>query len=273
LKKIVKLICKMEIINKKGNIYLTPSKEEVKVGDVVVSKFKEMHILTVNDSKSYAKTTVKQNIYVTSDEKIKEGDYTIYFDIWLCKILKHYGDQVLILKLKDNTETTVLIPEHKKIIATNDTSLFYTEQGILNHSTAEQDILPQPSQQFIEDFIKEYNNKNIITKVDIKYKKVPCDSKGEPIKGIFLKHISDPSISSEKCINQMASMFKETLLIEPHDNTIEIDFKSSQRKYSEKEVIALLHKYEKDMIYYGRDGYYSSAFPEATDNWAKENLK
>ena len=46
-----------------------------------------------------------------------------------------------------------------------------------------------------------------------------------------------------------------------------------QGSYTEEEVRKLLHKYEKGMLYYGRDGYYMDCFPEATDDWFEKNKK
>lgn len=43
------------------------------------------------------------------------------------------------------------------------------------------------------------------------------------------------------------------------------------KTYTQKEVEALVDKYEEDMAYYGRDSYYNVA--EAKEDWKKENLK
>jgi hypothetical protein len=43
--------------------------------------------------------------------------------------------------------------------------------------------------------------------------------------------------------------------------------------YTEEEVKILLHKYENDMIYYGRDCYYSNCFPQVTNDWFEQNKK
>lgn len=78
---------------------------------------------------------IYQHIYITSNEKIKEGDWK--YDTKLNIVIQHgsYTDGC------------------KKIIATTDTSLG----------------LPKPSQQYIEHYVAEYNKGNIITKVLVEY--------------------------------------------------------------------------------------------------------
>ena len=78
-----------------------------------------------------------QHLYIISDDEIKEGD-------WYCSpmgIISRYNG---IEKLPSNW---------RKIIAT----------------TEESSGLPQPSKQFIEKYIEEYNKGNIITDVLVEY--------------------------------------------------------------------------------------------------------
>ena len=81
-----------------------------------------------------------QHLYITSDEEIKEGDWYI-FNVGYASGVKQAD--------LDDIENIHLEIDPKKIIATTDTSL----------------ELPQPSQQFIEKYIEEYNKGNIITEV------------------------------------------------------------------------------------------------------------
>ena len=61
------------------NIHIIPTDEQIKnVGDLVKDKYGDIHIFTKNDGKEYGKTTTKLNIYITSDEEIKEGDWYLY---------------------------------------------------------------------------------------------------------------------------------------------------------------------------------------------------
>jgi hypothetical protein len=58
------------------NIHVLSTDKQIKnVGDLVKDKYGDIHIFTKNDGKEYGKTTTKLNIYITSDEEIKEGDW------------------------------------------------------------------------------------------------------------------------------------------------------------------------------------------------------
>jgi len=60
------------------NIHLLPTDKKIKnVGDLVKDQYGDIHIFTKNDGKEYGKTTTKLNIYITSDEEIKEGDWVL----------------------------------------------------------------------------------------------------------------------------------------------------------------------------------------------------
>ena len=176
-----------------------------------------------------------QHLFITSDEEIKEGDYTIYCSIWLCKILKHYGDQVLVVKVRDNTQIIVLIPEHKKIIATTDKNLVTKyderfEDVTINKNSLNQK-LPQPSQSFIEKYVEEYNKGNLITEVMVEY--------------------------NEKGIIQRGRGGERTITI--------CKIKDS---WSRQEVESLIREWASFTVT-GRGQWWK---PNDLDNWIKENL-
>lgn len=139
--------CKVVSIttNKKAQIHITPEG----------FMYKSVHefIQICKDYKSY-------HLYITSDDKIKEGDYylnTSNNKITIHKALSIYGGI-------DN------ICNNRKIISTTDSYLYY----ILNHNVDnkkfnQQKSLPQPSQSFIKKYVDEYNNGNIITEVMVEY--------------------------------------------------------------------------------------------------------
>jgi hypothetical protein len=77
-------------------------------GDLVKDKYGSIHIFTKNDGKEYGKTTTKLNIYITSDEEIKEGDWVIDKNGLLAKVI---------------TELTWHFINSKKIILTTDQDL------------------------------------------------------------------------------------------------------------------------------------------------------
>lgn len=108
------------------------------------------------------------HIYFTSDEKIKEGDHFLtnrngHWELQKCQKVCEDG---MIMSFEEEIamfqEDTYFVfrPENcKKIIATNDENL------VVNNKTAFAKLLPQPSQQFIEKYIEEYNKGNIINEI------------------------------------------------------------------------------------------------------------
>lgn len=87
-----------------------------------------------------------QNLYFLSDDEIKESDFG--YNI-ISKTIDVFTDSLLQNK-----------QYYKKIIATTDTL------GVSNLTTGK---LPNPSKEFIEVFIQEYNKGNIITEVMVEY--------------------------------------------------------------------------------------------------------
>ena len=98
---------------------------------------------------------INKHIYITSDEEIKEGDY--YYDNIVLQVRQWKSFMIY-----NNVQ-------HKKVIATTDTSLYIHQKETI--SLPERVFyLPQPSQQFVEKYIEEYNKGNIITDVLVEYK-------------------------------------------------------------------------------------------------------
>jgi hypothetical protein len=61
------------------NVFLLPTDKPIKtVGNLVKDQYGDIHIFTKNDSKEYGKTTTKLNIFITSDEEIKEGNWCLH---------------------------------------------------------------------------------------------------------------------------------------------------------------------------------------------------
>ena len=120
--------------------------------------------------------TNNQHLYIISDDKIKEGDWYIELDI---------NSLPLSIKKADYNKTNEfsLKPYSdycKKIIATTDTSLnkkHNCDCGATTYEGCSQclEILPQPSQQFIEKYIEEYNKGNIIKDVLVEYEEIYND--------------------------------------------------------------------------------------------------
>lgn len=153
-----------------------------------------------------------QHLYITSDkddEEIKERDYCI--------------DSGELFGPYERVD--ILIKPSYKIIASTDPSLG----------------LPLIPQQFINAFIEQYNEGNVIKETLVEYKEYEKDEEWSELR----------------------------LKVNP-DGVINIKFPKDN--FSREEVIELLHKYESDMTYFGRDSYYKGCFPEVTDDWANENL-
>ena len=123
------------------------------------------------------------------------------------EIINHKGKYYL------KTETG-----YREVLATTDSSLWRP-----SHKYASDVILlPQPSQQFIEKFIEEYNRGNVITDVLIEYELISNEE--------YFGNTINP--------DDDVPYFDERLKINSKDNTITI--KKVKDSYSREEVIELL---------------------------------
>ena len=143
--------------------------------------------------------TQLQNLYIISDDEIKKGDY-IYCTITnAIEIAKYNHDY--------------LIRDWKKVIATTNTSLYIHQKETI--SLPERVFyLPQPSKQFIEKYIEEYNKGNIITDVLVEY---------------------------EYLLDDRAVLPYWNLKVNTKDNTITI--KKLKETYNKEELCQILEKY------------------------------
>lgn len=104
-------------------------------------------------------TGKNQHLYIISDDVIKEDD-------WLYNLQSKKIRQCFSIE-----KNRLVYNEYdKKIIATSDNSLAVAIIDIEQYSF---DIvyLPQPSQSFIEKYIKQYNKENIITDIMVEYER------------------------------------------------------------------------------------------------------
>jgi hypothetical protein len=197
-------------MKKPAQVVMLPTNEKAKIGDIVMSKFDDIHILTKNDGKEYAKTVTSQHLYFLSNEEIKEGDWFIMNSCIVRQCSLHKGD------ILDTIGGLHHESVCKKIIATTDRSLglVVDQNGCLMQAYSK--FLPQIPQSFIEYFVAEYNKGNVITDVMVEY---DCDH------------------------NQMPERVIDVLKINP-DNTINISMPKDD--WSREEVIELLKKYSKE---------------------------
>ena len=196
---------------KKAQVIMLPTENKIN-GSIVKDIKEESKILHIKQ-KDYCEHEdfVAQHLYIISDDEIKEGDW--YFD----------GTDFIHKKSKHNNTLVDGNKQAKKIIATTDTSLINRRQmTFMDEATEWIYDLPQPSQQFIEKYIEEYNNGNIITDIEVEY--------------------SPSSITiqtySEQQINDNLKAL--TLKINPKDNTITI--KKLKKSWNREEVIELLNQ-------------------------------
>lgn len=206
---------------KEGMIYLKP-----KVG-IFNKTSSENHNNNVYDWNP-------QHLYIISDDEIKENDWCTNTggeikDSFPFKVTKEVMNNKFIKKIIATTDKSITIPGYNS----------FDEDDIVNC------YLPQPSQQFIEKYIEEYNKGNVIIDVLVEYNyELSCDEDehGNLIPELYLK-------------------------INTKDNTITI--KKVKDNYSQKEVNELFEKYDFEIKRLGVLDEYKHNYLEI---WKKENL-
>lgn len=168
---------------------------------------------------------VGHHLYIISDDEIKEGDWC-------------YNPASKSI-FKTDSRAPHWFSECRKIIATTNNSLTEDRQKTAFVVTGHP--LPQPSQQFIQKFVKEYNKGDVITDVLVEYEQ---KSKGfiNALKGNY--------------------NYENILKINLKDNTITI--KKVKNSWNREEVIKLLRDAHLDIV----DGNYSKGL----NKWIEENL-
>lgn len=128
---------------------------------------------------------------------------------------------------------------HKHLGSTSFNRLHYDVDKCFKIMALQEQLPPE----YIQQFIEEYNNRNV---KDIE---------------IEMRIIFEP-------------YFKDTEILNLKNGFVNIINNSKpQILYTEEEVKILLHKYDDEIGSFGRDGYYSSSFPEATTEWFEQNKK
>ena len=144
---------------KKVNVVMLPSKNgRSKIGLNPNALFNKPHLYYFNEGAVYHEC---QNLYITSDEEIKEGNDYVY-DKLANKI--HMADEGIVSISKHNNR-------FKKIIATTDKSITINGYDSSDEDAVVNCYLPQIPQQFIEKYIEEYNKGNVISEVMVEYNK------------------------------------------------------------------------------------------------------
>ena len=173
-------------MKKPSQVVMLSTNEKAKIGDIVMSKFDDIHILTKNDGKEYAKTVTSQHLYILSDEEIKEGDWYL--------VSGGVGLKIGAYKSDGNTPINDWC---KKIIATTDSSIKIVYDGKTPISENWNGyLLPQPSQSFIDKFVEEYNYRgDVITEVMVEYESIGAYANPKYDSDYQLKINSDNTIN------------------------------------------------------------------------------
>lgn len=217
----------MSILKEKAQVIMLPTKDKTNI-----NLFKNnISITPVILSNKFGETEVSksQHLYIISDEEIKVGDYI--------------SDGYIVWKWNDDSS----LLGRKKVIATTDTSISKPEKGYNWNSV----VYPQPSQGFIEKYIKEYNKGNIITDIIVEYEEIlKCYRCGK----------TEPNCvnTSKNCIGSFGG-FKQLKV--SSDNTITMY--SIKNSWTREEVMEIIHRL--------KDLSVETDFWDA-DEWIKENL-
>ena len=140
---------------KKCKVVMLPTNEKAIICDLALSHNNVLNFAK-NEDWLVIYNPIKQHLYITSDEEIKKDD-------WMYSKMDGYPTQ-----WNEDLSESKNPKEYgyNKIIATTDTSLKFGEDvpGIIRFKA-----LPQPSQQFIEKYIEEYNKGRQITDIMVEY--------------------------------------------------------------------------------------------------------
>ena len=185
-----------------------------------------------NSPTSYRKEAIKQHLYFLSDEEINKGDYHIYRGV-----VRQYPHDT---------------PwgEEGKIIATTDSSLkIDTEIFIVGERYKS---LPQPSQSFLEVFVKEYNKGNVIKEVMVEY---------DEYVNIPREHILTGSDVERECIKHSYWAPK----VNSKSNTITI--KRIKDSWNREEVESIVH-----LAWATASAYSNNTNSKDCQSWIEQNI-
>ena len=177
---------------------------------------KRKQLIFLEDSKGIVKTKNKNgHLYVLSNDEIKLFD-CVYNNKE--NIVEQINSKTqLIFVLEENKENQTF----KKVIATTNKTLSQTNRT----------EIPQPSEQFIQKFVEEYNKGNIITDVLVEYELISNEE--------YFGNTVNP--------DDDVPYFDERLKINHKDNTITI--KKVKDSYTKEEVENLIYTAMKDRCY------------------------
>lgn len=165
--------------------------------DTKIYKFRETNKLIFSNHTNQSEVSIPQQLFVVSDEKINEGDMCLVcwgvdingdklYDIAKCTKIGisgvHYFDEMSMSWNRDQLSAN-------KIIAVSNNSIVVKINDVDDYQ-----YIPKLRSSFIDYYISEYNNGNIITTVDVKYKSdvIDVDENNniylKPIKSTYTKN-------------------------------------------------------------------------------------
>ena len=211
---------------KKVNVIILPSKNgNSKIGLNPQAMFNKPHLYYFNEGAVYHEC---QHLYITSDEKIKAGDWFLtdirdnksqnngkpLYEVQKCTQIVNGW-----IFTEQDSELGLNPSWSKKIIATTDTSLISINEQYFDvnksrkSAVLEQKTLPKIPQRFIKKFIEEYNKGNQIEEIFVEYvQELSISSNGQFIEEeAYLKINSDNTISIRNKINYSIEEVEEII--------------------------------------------------------------
>lgn len=255
---------------KRKQVVMLPTNQKAIIGNFEIFSYDETSIIEGKDYFGKISCGIvtniptvkqtKQHLYILSDEEIKEGD-------WCCNRIFS-----TVFQTDKNTDFEYInkTDNVSKIIATTDKSLEIVSEGI----NPVYEPLPQIPQSFIEYFISEHEEGNIITEVMVKYEVKSNAGLGHN-EWVYLQHIEGEryiSVKIEANIHQdtyqlgKEDTFEDfeleyNLKINSESNTIITE--KVKNSWSLEEVLAL-HKLNCERL--------TNAYTSADIEWIKSRL-
>lgn len=261
---------------KKAKIVMLPTNQKAKEGMIYLKP--KIGIFNKTSSENHNNNVYNcnpQHLYIISDDEITNKDLLNTNDYYYIRnhynewyVGKYNGVSFDFINNDGNFDSNLFVC--KKIIATTDSSLKI--ETILSTQERKLKSLPQPSKQFIEKFVEEYNRENIITDVSVEYETLydiellvdtqdfkkgsyirgRCSSKKDFSKAkrrFFELHTDSNHYNIARDTNKVNILYKTyfkdveftNVKISPKDNTITI--KKVKETYTKKELCQILEKY------------------------------
>ena len=166
-------------MKKTVKVVMLATKKALVIGDLIIEVDRPNILVKYTGTASFMKTPIPQELYLISDDEIKEGDW-------------YYSPETKQVYNQSNHETSLPC---RKIIATTNTSLNDSvEPKNREFVKAYNQLLPQIPESFIQAYIKAYNEGSPITEVNVEYEQI----KKREITSIGTMSISNTFITKTK---------------------------------------------------------------------------